>query len=141
MVKIRARIWTFCRNKRSRIFIMLSLLTSLKLRFKPRPRVYMTIAIRPLSTRPTSLIFWISYYNWNFDLKPLPKPEFLIIPKSLITRTCIRLYPIQSNFIRYKPIVFDTSLIYPIQIYCIRYKPIISDTDRFYLIQTVYKLI
>ena len=49
--------------------------TSLKLRLKPRTRVYMTIAIRPLSTPPTSPIFWISYYNWNFDLNPLPKPE------------------------------------------------------------------
>ena len=132
--------------------------TSLKLRFKPRPRVYMTIAIRPLSTRPTSPIFWISYYNWNFDLNPLPKPESCTqiwnlspnlnpwsIPKSfintLIQTDATRFYRIQPNFIGNKPILSDKPLIklifldtkqfYQIQTDFIGYKQILSDTTRF----------
>ena len=98
----------------------------------------MTIAIRPLSTRPTSPIFWISYYNWNFDLKPLPKPESstqkIVSDTNRIVFVTNRLYPIQTyftqnssiqtDFIRYKSFISDTA-------YFTRYKPILSDIPLF----------
>ena len=102
--------------------------TSLKLRFKPRPRVYMTIAIHaqqvPYSEYP--IITETSTWNLCPNLNPLPKKLYPIQTELYSLQTVyIRYKPILPKIPLFKPILFDTNRLYPIQ-------PILPDTNRFY---------
>ena len=79
-----------------------------------------------------------TYYSWNFDLKPLPKPESstqkIVSDTNRIVFVTNRLYPIQTyftqnssiqtDFIRYKSFISDTA-------YFTHYKPILSGIPLF----------